>query len=60
MQRKTNITVEQPLKGNSVLRVSWIYTHASNLDHYYDPNNAPSAFVWYMMTGQRAEHGQWF
>ncbi len=47
---ETNVTVEQPLKGNSAIRVSWIYTHGSDLDHYYNPNNAPSSFVWEMMT----------
>jgi hypothetical protein len=47
---ETNLTLEQPLKGNSAIRVSWIYTHGSDLDHYYQPNNAPSAFVWEMMT----------
>jgi hypothetical protein len=45
-----NATVEQPLKGNSALRVSWIFSHGTNLDHYYDPNNGPSSFVWEMMT----------
>jgi hypothetical protein len=45
-----NFTIEQPLKGNSAFRVTWLWTHGTNLDHYYDPNNAPSAFVWQMMT----------
>ncbi|MDR3793718.1 MAG: carboxypeptidase-like regulatory domain-containing protein [Terracidiphilus sp.] len=45
-----NFTVEQSLKGNSALRVTWLWTHGTNLDHYYYVNNAPSSFVWEMMT----------
>ncbi|MDR3724158.1 MAG: carboxypeptidase-like regulatory domain-containing protein [Terracidiphilus sp.] len=45
-----NFTVEQALKGNSALRVTWLWTHGTNLDHYYNVNNAPSDFVWKMMT----------
>jgi hypothetical protein len=48
---ETNFTVEQPLKGNSVLRVSWVWTHATNLDIDYYPNNHPSAFQWEMAHG---------
>jgi hypothetical protein len=48
---ETNVTVEQPFKGNQALRVSWVYTHGTNLDHQFQPNNAPSAFVWEMATG---------
>ncbi len=47
---EANVTIEQPFKGNSALRVSWIYTNGTHLDHYYNPNNGPSAFVWEMMT----------
>lgn len=48
---ETNFTIEQTLKGNSALRISWIWTHASNLttvDYY---NNAPSTYQWEMATG---------
>ncbi len=48
---ETNFTVEQPLKGNSVLRLTWLWTHGTNLDHYYYINNAPSSFVWEAATG---------
>ena len=47
----TNFTVEQPLKGNSVLRVSWVWTHATNLDIDYYPNYHPSTFQWEMAHG---------
>ncbi|MBS1821742.1 MAG: carboxypeptidase regulatory-like domain-containing protein [Acidobacteria bacterium] len=51
MVTSANVTVEQPLKGNSALRVSWVFTHGTNLDHYYYYNNAPSTFVWEMAKG---------
>jgi hypothetical protein len=48
---ETNFTVEQPLKGNSALRVSWVWTHGTNLDRYYYYNHSPSTYVWEMATG---------
>jgi hypothetical protein len=48
---EANVTIEQSLKGSSALRVSWVWSHGTNLDHYYDYNNAPSAFVWMVDTG---------
>jgi hypothetical protein len=47
----SNFTIEQSMKGNSALRVSWVYTRGANLDHYYYYNNHPSAYVWEMQTG---------
>lgn len=54
---EANFTVEQPLKGNSVLRVSWVWTHATNLDitHYF--NNHPSTYQWEMAKGVIAPTG---
>jgi hypothetical protein len=43
---QTNFTIEQALKGNSALRVTWLWSHGTNLDHYYYPNAHPSNFVW--------------
>lgn len=48
---ETNFTIEQALKGNSALRVSWIWTHASNLDIDYEFNNHPTTYQWEMATG---------
>ncbi len=45
-----NFTIEQPLKGNSAFRVTYLWSHGTNLDHYYYPNNAPSNFLWEMNT----------
>jgi hypothetical protein len=49
--QETSFTIEQPLKGNSALRVSWVWTHGSDLDQTYAVNNAISPFVWEMSTG---------
>lgn len=46
-----NLTIEQPLKGNSALRASLIWTHASNLDMSMNYNNQPSNYQWEMTTG---------
>jgi len=49
--QETNFTIEQPLKWNSALRLTYLYTHATNLDTPYYFNNQPSSFVWEMATG---------
>jgi Carboxypeptidase regulatory-like domain len=46
MATEVNTTVEQPLKWNSALRVSWVWTHGSYLDHEFDLNGHPSTPVW--------------
>jgi hypothetical protein len=48
---ETNFTIEQPMKGNSVLRASWVWTHATNLDLAFRPNNHPSTYQWEMAYG---------
>jgi hypothetical protein len=48
---QTNFTIEQPLKGNSALRLTWLWSHGTNLDHYYYYNYHPSSFVWEMAYG---------
>lgn len=48
---QTNFTIEQPLKGNSVLRVSYLYTHGTNLNQTLEYNNQPSGYNWEMATG---------
>jgi hypothetical protein len=49
---QTNVTVEQAFKGDSALRVTWLYTHGTNLDRVYYPNSTPSLYVWESKTGQ--------
>ncbi len=48
---EANFTVEQPLKGNSVLRVTYLYTHGTNLDQQFYFNAHPSTFTWEVQTG---------
>ena len=55
--QETSLTIEQPLKGNSALRVSWVWTHGSDLDQTYAVNNALSSFVWEMSTGTAVPQG---
>lgn len=48
---EVNVTVEQPIIGNSALRVSWVWTHGTNLDTEYAYNNHPSTYQWEMTYG---------
>ncbi|MGH9342796.1 MAG: carboxypeptidase regulatory-like domain-containing protein, partial [Terriglobia bacterium] len=48
---ETNFTIEQPLKGNSALRVSYVWTHGSNLDVIMHPNTHPTNYQWEMAYG---------
>ena len=48
---EANFTIEQPLKWNSVLRVSYLYTHGQNLNNYFYYNDHPSTFSWELSTG---------
>ena len=57
MMTEVGATLEQPLKGNSALRFSWIWTHGSYLDHVYAPNAPLSTFVWEMVTGTTPPNG---
>ena len=47
-----NVTVEQPLKGSSVLRLTWLYNHGTNLDQEDELNTHPSPYVYEEATGQ--------
>lgn len=48
---QANFTIEQPLKGNSVLRLTWMWTHGTNLDQEYFYNQHPSNYVWEIVNG---------
>jgi hypothetical protein len=54
---QVNGTVEQPLWFNSVLRMSYIYNHADNLDQIYEPNFPMSAYAYNVKTGLPAPTG---
>jgi len=48
---QANFTIEQPIKGNSALRFSYLYTHGTNLDQDFFYNDHPSSYNWEMETG---------
>lgn len=48
---QANVTLEQPLKGSSVVRLSYLWDHGSNLDQIDYINNPPSTYVWEKATG---------
>lgn len=52
-----DFTVEQPMPGNSVLRVSYLLTHATNLDQNYDYNEHYSQYAWEIKTGTKTPTG---
>ncbi|HVU45187.1 MAG TPA: TonB-dependent receptor [Terracidiphilus sp.] len=52
-----NFTIEQPLKWNSALRVSYVWSHGTNLDQDYYYNNHPSTFVWELENGAATPTG---
>jgi len=55
---ETNFTIEQPLKGNSALRATWLWVHATNLDQQYHYNNHYSAYAWELLTGTKPPQGK--
>jgi hypothetical protein len=48
---QVNFTIEQPFKGNSALRLTWLWSHGTNLDQIYEYNNAPGTYAWEMQNG---------
>jgi hypothetical protein len=46
-----NFTIEQPIKGNSALRLSYLWTHGTNLDQYFYPNYSWSTYSYEMLNG---------
>ena len=54
---QTSFTIEQPLKGQSVFRISYLLTQGQNLDGEYLYNAHPSPYVYEMQTGTTAPTG---
>lgn len=54
---EANVTIEQPLKGRSALRISYIYTRGTNLDLVLDYNNHPTTYQWEAGTGALEPNG---
>ena len=53
-----DFTIEQPLKWNSALRISYVYTHGTNLNNYFYYNNHPSEYSWEIQTGTETPRSQ--
>jgi hypothetical protein len=49
---QANVTLEQPLKWASVLRLTYLYNHGTNLDQLDYLNTSPSPYVYETTTGQ--------
>jgi Carboxypeptidase regulatory-like domain len=56
---QVNLTVEQPLKGGSVLRATYLLDHGSNLDQNFQYNNHPSNYVYETLNGVAPPTGQY-
>ena len=54
---EANVTIEQALIGNSALRISYIWTKATNLELNDSYNSSPSSYQWQMATGTAAPTG---
>jgi hypothetical protein len=52
-----NFTIEQPTKGNAAVRLSYIWSHGTNLDQMYEYNSHPSSFVWELQNGVATPNG---
>jgi hypothetical protein len=48
---EVNVSAEQSFRDQSALRVTYNYTHATNLTHEFLPNASLSSFVWIYDTG---------
>ncbi len=49
--QEVNVSIEQSFKDQSALRITYNYTHASNLTHQFTVNQGATAFVWAFDTG---------
>ena len=49
--KQASLTIEQPIKGGSVFRVTYLYVQGLNLDQNYQYNAAPSAYVYETVNG---------
>ena len=57
MMWEVNGTIEQPLRPDSVLRLSYVYDYSNNLDQQYMLNNAMSPYALEMKTGAAPPSG---
>lgn len=52
-----NFTIEHQLPFNSVVRLSYMGNHGSNLEQYWEYDDAPSSFAWMKNTGTAVPTG---
>ncbi|HOQ46929.1 MAG TPA: TonB-dependent receptor [Bryobacteraceae bacterium] len=53
-----NFTIEKEIMEYTVTRVRYVGNKGSNLEQYYNYNNAPSDYIWYVTTGQPKPTGE--
>jgi hypothetical protein len=51
MVTEMDATLEQTLKDGSAARISWVWSHGTNLDDAYYVNEPPSTYAWEVNTG---------
>jgi hypothetical protein len=51
---EADFTLEQPVKWGSVVRISYLYTHGTNLNNYFYYNGHPSLYSWEIQQGALA------
>lgn len=56
--RQATLTIEQPLKGGSVIRATYLFVSSINLDQNYQYNAAPSTYVYMVRNGVVPPTGQ--
>ncbi len=49
--KEANMTIEQPFHDGSLFRITYVFTHGTNLDQNYQYNNAPSNYVYETVNG---------
>jgi hypothetical protein len=53
-----NLTLEKEFMANTIARFSYVGNHGDHLEQYWSFNDSPTAYVWYMRTGQRTPTGE--
>ena len=54
-----NLTVEQEIMSNTVLRVSYIGNHGQGLEQFYRYNEPTPNYIWYATTGTNVPTGEY-
>jgi len=55
---QSTLTIEQPFKGGSVFRATYLFVQSTNLDQNYQYNAAPSTYVYTVRNGVIPPTGQ--